>query len=1200
MKRIRNLILILTLPLTCLAQFTISGKILNQADTKPLANTNVFLSNATIGDRTKADGTFRLTNIKPGKYTLVVSMVGFESYSQSVLISDGNLALSDIFIFPKTILLNEVKIKPIDDHIWERNYAWFKEQFLGTSALSNECRILNPEILDLNYDESKNELTASSTDFLEIENNALGYRVKYLLSSFVMNNKEINAISFSYQGYTLFSEMAGTAAQQKSWQKMRQQVYEGSAMHFFRSALDNRIEEEGFRVLRLAKYPNPERPAEKVITAKIAAFKGDNHHRDSLLYWQKKAKLAVWLQAFVNVPLNRADLVTETKEAGIYTFGCDNDDLNINYNKSQRFPSNISLARINYPGNTDETFVSFNAAYALFDNNGAVTTPASLTYSGAWIRNRVEALLPVDYEPVQNKIANHADSSVLKNIFLKLKTYSDSHLSEKVYLHLDSPWYNEGDTIWYKAYTVVGQNHQLSALSGVLYVELISPKDSVVSRQILHLTSGAAWGDIVLTGAIRQGDYRLRAYTNWMRNAGPEYFFNEKIHIGGYDAPPPVKQIAQANPDVQFFPEGGELVNGLRSKIAVKAVNRNGLGQDIKGTIEDNEGNVIVDFATQHLGMGAFAFNPQSGKTYKARIKTGIGETAFEVDLLKAKEAGFTLGINNSRPDSIFLKVAANEALFQQKQHSAFYVIAQTGGKVYYTAKSTLEDMVFTAAIDKKRFPSGIVQFTLFSESGEPLNERSAFIQNNDTLQLKINNPVKTFTTGQKVTFDLDVKNPTGKPVMGAFSAAVTNESMLLGDEASDNNIFSSLLLSSDLKGYVEKPGYYFTNANDQTNADLDVLMLTQGYQRFEWKPILNNTPPQITYQPETSLELAGSINTYSGKPVPHAKISLIAAKDNFLTDTVTDADGNFIFKNLDLPDSAKVLLSAKKINNNNNVNISINKQAYPPVIKEKQSAYVDAITAELPVTTKPDSVQKRMQQITDLRNRRMLKEVTIKGHKIYKREDPDLTYSTNMNGPGHADQIIMQDDLDGCVTLTDCLTGKLRGIDIKGGKAINLRTHGMHQSPIMSVSIDGAISKDINLDDINPNIIHSIEVLSSVSTYSVYGIDIGGGVLVITTKHGKDYVSKDQAPGTLIYNFRGFYKAHEFYSPKYDKPQSNTLASDLRGTIYWNPNIITGTDGKATLNYYNGGTKGTYRVVIEGIDDEGNLGRLVYRYKLE
>ncbi|WP_295674467.1 TonB-dependent receptor plug domain-containing protein [uncultured Mucilaginibacter sp.] len=302
------------------------------------------------------------------------------------------------------------------------------------------------------------------------------------------------------------------------------------------------------------------------------------------------------------------------------------------------------------------------------------------------------------------------------------------------------------------------------------------------------------------------------------------------------------------------------------------------------------------------------------------------------------------------------------------------------------------------------------------------------------------------------------------------------------------------------------------------------------------------------------------------------------------------------------MPDSARVLLSAKKTNNNNNVNISINKPGYAPVIKQKQATFINTITAELPAAIKPDSVQKRVQQIMDLRNRRMLKEVTVKAHKVYHRKKPDLSTSDNLNGPGNADQVIMDTELKGCVNLADCLVGIITGVEIINGIPHNLRTIGIHGPPVMVLIIDGAINNDIKLEDLNPSIIHSIEVLKSGSYLGIYGGRAGGGALVITTKRAgdKSYLEMAPAPGTLRYIYNGFYKAHEFYSPKYDTPQDKALAADLRGTIFWSPNIITGNDGKTTLNYYNGGTKGTYRVVIEGINDDGNLGRLVYRYKVE
>ncbi|HTI61011.1 MAG TPA: hypothetical protein VL525_18450, partial [Mucilaginibacter sp.] len=189
---------------------------------------------------------------------------------------------------------------------------------------------------------------------------------------------------------------------------------------------------------------------------------------------------------------------------------------------------------------------------------------------------------------------------------------------EKIYLHLDKPNYAFGDTIWYKAYTVIGQKHQLSALSGVLYVELISPKDSLVTRQALPLASGVSWSEIPLEHNLKQGTYRLRAYTRWMQNK-PEYIDEQKIRIGGI-APQTTNKATTEQPDIQFFPEGGELVNGVRSRVAVKCTGTNGLGENIKGTVQDNTGNVVADFTTQHLGMGTFALIPEAGKTYKAII----------------------------------------------------------------------------------------------------------------------------------------------------------------------------------------------------------------------------------------------------------------------------------------------------------------------------------------------------------------------------------------------------------------------------------------------------------------------------------------------------------------------------------------------------------------------------------------------------
>jgi hypothetical protein len=501
--------------------------------------------------------------------------------------------------------------------------------------------------------------------------------------------------------------------------------------------------------------------------------------------------------------------------------------------------------------------------------------------------------------------------------------------TEKVYLHLDKPGgYFFGDTIWYKAYTVIGTHHQLSALSRVLYVELISLKDSIVTRQTLHLLSGVAWGDIPLPRTLKQGSYRIRAYTNWMRNT-PDYFYEQKIRIGGI-APLLAKPAIAKNPDVQFFPEGGNLVEGVRSRVAVKATGTNGLGEDIKGTIEDNQGNIVADFATQHLGMGVFPLIPQSGKPYKAKI-TIPGETAFSIDLPKAVIAGYTLAISNNDKDSLYIKVAVNDKILNQQKNSIFYIIAQNNGKVYYTSQGKLETLVYTAKVAKNRFYTGITQFTLFGQNGEPLAERIAFIQSSDTIKFNIstNNTTQTYSTRQKVKIGLNAKDNTNKATTGSFSVAAINESRAGADENEESTILNNLLLTSDLKGYIEQPNYYFTNSNntEKKQADLDILMLTQGYRRFEWKQVLdnNNSAAQqsngITYAPERTPALSGVLSA-GGKPVPNGKVTLAATKENILRDTTADSEGRFAFTDLDLTDTSTIVIRARKANNGSNVTI--------------------------------------------------------------------------------------------------------------------------------------------------------------------------------------------------------------------------------------------------------------------------------------
>jgi len=223
-----------------------------------------------------------------------------------------------------------------------------------------------------------------------------------------------------------------------------------------------------------------------------------------------------------------------------------------------------------------------------------------------------------------------------------------------------------------------------------------------------------------------------------------------------------------------------------------------------------------------------------------------------------------------------------------------------------------------------------------------------------------------------------------------------------------------------------------------------------------------------------------------------------------------------------------------------------------------------------------------------------MLKEVVVKDQRI-----KPIPHSDNLNGSGNADQVLTAKDLAkfNCVRIADCLSGVLAEVVFRKGRPLNVRAQ---QAP-MAIVIDGNFVDPDIFNDLNPDDIEGIEVLLSPHYGAIYGAQMANGGLIITTKRGKQASAYQRyAPGVITYMPKGYYKAREFYSPQYDNPKTNKQMPDLRSTIYWQPNIITDKDGKASFEYFNADGKGTYRVVIEGIDADGNLGRQVYRYKVE
>ncbi|GAC1308896.1 MAG: carboxypeptidase-like regulatory domain-containing protein [Mucilaginibacter sp.] len=386
------IIFVLLFPLTILAQNgVITGTVTTEGASKPLPRASVFLSNSSVGTATAENGTFSLRDIRPGQYTLVVTILGYENYTKTVLVGREPIKMN-IELTAKPLMLREVVISSAAD--WKKNYEAFKKEFIGTDENAKYCTVVNPHILNLTYNPTKQILHADADEFLVVENKALGYRVKYLLNDFKID--KISGI-ISRQGQQVFEELHGSEAQKKKWHLKRDEAYYGSAMHFYRSLYTDKLAADGFMVYTLKRSLNPARPPEDMIKHKIKQFY-DQGRSDSLHHWNGLANLSRYAKEKLNPqPLQQSDVLLRTQQQGIYAIHF-TDYLYVVYTKKRDEVFDKDLYRPLDMPNYETTVITLYSLYALFDMNGIIVDNAPL-YEGAWAKARLSDLLPVDYVP---------------------------------------------------------------------------------------------------------------------------------------------------------------------------------------------------------------------------------------------------------------------------------------------------------------------------------------------------------------------------------------------------------------------------------------------------------------------------------------------------------------------------------------------------------------------------------------------------------------------------------------------------------------------------------------------------------------------------------------------------------------------------------------------------------------------------------
>jgi len=766
-----------------------------------------------------------------------------------------------------------------------------------------------------------------------------------------------------------------------------------------------------------------------------------------------------------------------------------------------------------------------------------------------------------------------------------LNKLDSSYPQEKLYLHFDRPYYNAGETIWFKAYLTSG--NLPSTISKTIYAELLDEKGNILQRKIVPVIQSGAASDFELPDSVAQSTLYVRAYTAWMLN-----FDSSLLYVKSIPIITSVKTIKTTPPVVyylHFFPEGGDLVNGVDSRVAFKANNQSGIPFDISGNIVDKAGNKIASFTSVHDGMGYFNFTPLTGEIYTAIWKDKKG-VKHETALPEAKKEGVVLSIDNSN-DQLSYTLARPDSVGDA--FTSYFVVAQMQQQLVYSARVNMAVKTLVhAPIITDSLQDGILQVTVFNADTIPVAERIVFINHgNYYFNTDLHAIEKDLTKRGRNVLQIDV----GGELKTNMSIAVTNADLNTSSK-NEESIFSSLLLSSDIKGYVYNPAYYFSSDEDSVKQYLDLVMMTNGWRRFKWKDLLAGSWPVIKYQPEGSIAIKGKVYGLSKNILGGKELILFVKTNNAVSQgyiVPVTREGNFKLTDLVFYDTAHLYY---QFNNDKNKTLTgaASFSIFDPFIPPYTRPY--NLQANLYNTTYPDSstFKKNLSEMNSnqlnafLQNGgKILESVVVKGKVKTAEEKLDDEYTSGFFKGGQSRVFVVGNDpaSNAYPSVLSYLQGKVAGLNISmSGYNASATWRGSNTSFFMDeASVEAGALQSIPMSDVA-----MIKVFEPPFFGGISG-GAGGAIAVYTKKGGSDY---SLVKGLDYSTISGYSGIKEFYSPDYAQPNDMTQ-SDHRTTLYWNPFLLMDhKDRRITIPFYNNDDCKKIKVIIEGMNEAGQLTR--------
>lgn len=754
---------------------------------------------------------------------------------------------------------------------------------------------------------------------------------------------------------------------------------------------------------------------------------------------------------------------------------------------------------------------------------------------------------------------------------------------EKVYLQTDKPYYVAGESIWFKGFLVNATTHQPNTLSKFIYVELLSQTDSLVCRVKIRRDSLGFNGTIPLKAELKEGYYTLRGFTYWMQNNSSDFFFHKRIYVGnsigestGTAAQPNLeknrkRRNSPAQPsdfDVQFFPESGILLTGQLQNIAFKAIASDGLSVEVSGRLFTDQQVELFTFESNGNGMGSLVIQPQAGTGYYALVRTASGqERRFDLPQQQAKGVALHLGCYGGN----ILYEVINQT---ERPNHTLYLLVHARGKVYVF--SSLNNL--TGKMPESALPAGINTFSVVDSVGNTFCERLLFDWSLNLPTVAMQSNQASYGRREPVELNLDLHSVTGKSPAGNFAVSVTDSRVVTQDTLAEN-ILSYLLLSSDIKGYIEQPALYFSGDPARERTRMDLLMLTQGWRRFNTSEIVKGNYPKQQYYLEMGQALSGKVESVTGKPIKNCDVVMLSSYQNETRIVQTDTLGNYLFNGMQFPDSTSIILKALK-----------KKTILDVVVIPEEEIFVK-YRGNLPFPAPSRSAipagylqqgREKFSYEGDLHV--TLGEISVEAKKIEMIQGSQF-YA------GFGDSYISRSQLEKFTGMSlQTAISMMSGVQVSGGE----------------VSIRGGGPPLFVVDHFSTNNFEEISYLSTFdieqitifkgSSAAIFGSRGGNGVIAISLRTGVGFNRKERVPLSLAQILPlGYQLPSQFYTPKYEVDSiRRSPVPDLRTTIYWNPELRTDSTGILKVKFHTADPVTQYQVVLEGITDEGEICRYV------